>query len=348
MSFSGKLRAEVAGIIPSGKQSRETATAVLLLNLGTFSRGEAGGIELRLSGGNPAALRKCFTMIQKTVTIKPDFSHRDLSVKKNADGGRPGGKRPVVTGEEGLSVTISGGSLPGLLERMQVLGPDGEILARDGTLPQEFVCGKRGRAYLREMFLCTGFMSDPGSRYHLEFRCSSQPQADQLLEVLEENGIRAGQTRRKSYQVVYVKDSETIAALLQLMGASVSLMATENARILKDVRNQVNRRVNCEAANIGKTVVSAGHQLEDIRLLREKGILRTLPAQLQEAASLREEHPGASLAELGELSEPPVGRSGMNHRFRKLSVIARKAKDDFKEDRLNEKDPVQGAVTEKE
>ena len=178
------------------------------------------------------------------------------------------------------------------------------------------------------MFLCTGFMNDPAKSYHLEFRCFSEPQACQLREVLDEHGIHAGMTLRKKYYVVYIKDSEDIVTLLHLMEASVSLMATENARILKEVRNSVNRRVNCETANIGKTVESAGRQLEDIRFLTENGILQKLPAQLREAASLRTEHPGASLSELGMLADPPVGRSGMNHRLRKLSTLAQKAREE--------------------
>jgi DNA-binding protein WhiA len=170
-------------------------------------------------------------------------------------------------------------------------------------------------------------MSDPSQRYHLEYRCTSLPRADQLREVLAGNDIHAGLTRRKSYYIVYIKDSGDIALLLQLMGASVSFMATENARIYKEMRNKVNRRVNCETANIGKTVVSAVRQLEDIRLLRGQGILESLPEPLRQAADLREENPGASLAELGKLADPPVGRSGMNHRIRKLSELADKARE---------------------
>ncbi len=143
----------------------------------------------------------------------------------------------------------------------------------------------------------------------MEFRCFSEPQAGQLRDVLAENGIRAGITRRKKYYVVYVKDSEDIVLLLHLMEASVSLMATENARIYKEVRNTVNRRVNCETANIGKTIESAARQMEEIRLLRESGILQTLPPQLREAANLRENNPGASLTELGALRcrQSPMG-----------------------------------------
>lgn len=370
MSFSGDLRKELAKIIPPRRQARETAAAALLINIGEISLSDGGGILLTLSGGNPLALRKYFTLIQKTVNISPDLfapwisacSARTGERKKDAGEERAGTKglgngrdhdpypegKKTKTGQK-ASIPDAGFRLAGtemmpggetedpgsglqllpkqctaFVEKTGMIGQDGTICENDGTLPAEFVKGTAGRAYLREMFLCTGFMNDPKKRYHLEFRCFSQPQADQLREVLGEQGIHAGLTLRKKYFVVYLKDSEDIVRLLQLMGASVSLMAMENVRIYKEVRNNVNRRVNCETANIGKTVESAARQLEDIRLLRDKGILQELPAQIREAAALREEYPGASLSELGELADPPVGRSGMNHRMRKIASLAQK------------------------
>lgn len=305
MSFSSELRAELARGLPSGRQARDTAAATLLLNLFRFSAGEQGkdgDIFMQLSSGNREAVRKCFTIIQKNVKISPDLFGKN--------------KEPQLLTPE----------FTGYLSGLQILDGEGTLREQDGTLPPALVRGSRSRAYLREMFLCSGFMSDPGQRYHLEFRCCSQPQAAQLLEVLGHNGVTAGMTCRKRYHVVYVKDSEEIVTLLHLMGASVSLMATENARILKEVRNSVNRRVNCETANIGKTVESAVRQKEDIRLLRERGILQALAAPLREAADLRENYPGASLSELGKLADPPVGRSGMNHRMRKLSALADKVR----------------------
>lgn len=303
MSFSSDLREELARILPRGKKARETSAATLLLNLCRFSRGENGGIFLSTVSGNRAAVKKCFTLIQKTVTIS-----RDLFLKKNV---------PQALSSEILQD----------LQELQILDREGRIRDQDGTLPPAMLQGAQARAYLREMFLCTGFMSDPKQRYHLEFRCFSAAQADQVRNVLREQGIHAGLTLRKRYFVVYLKDSEDIVTLLRLMGANVTLMATENARILKDLRNTVNRRVNCETANIGKTVESAARQIEEIRYLRGSGILQTLPAPLREAADLREKHPGASLPELGALAVPPVGRSGMNHRLRRLSALAEKARE---------------------
>jgi DNA-binding protein WhiA len=178
------------------------------------------------------------------------------------------------------------------------------------------------------MFLCTGSVNDPRKGYHLEFCVRAQSQAEQLTEVLRSLGLEARTVRRGRSLVVYIKEASDIVDLLNLMGAPVSMMEMENQRILKGLRGDVNRRVNCETANIGKTVKSAGRQMEDIRYLRENGILQTLPAPLREAADLRTEHSGASLTELGELAKPPVGRSGMNHRLRKLSALAQKAREE--------------------
>ena len=328
MSFSSELRAELARLNPSGRQAGETELAVLLQNLCRFTRMPDGKTELRFLSGNECAVKKCFTLIQKNVKISSDlYAFRQPEETDPAEGGRTdaedmetGGKKEARTGKQ--DVFLLPRQFTELLQKLGLLS------AEDGTIPSALTEGKRSREYLRAMFLCTGFMSDPAQRYHLEFRCSSQPLADQLRGVLAGASIHAGLTRRKSYYVVYLKDSEEIVTVLHLMGASVSLMATENARIYKEVRNNVNRRVNCEAANIGKTVESARRQREDIRLLHERGILNTLPAPLHEAAMLREQNPEASLSELGRLADPPVGRSGMNHRMRKLSSLADKVRSD--------------------
>ena len=331
MSFSANLRAETARLIPPGKRDIDTAIASLIANICTCSAAEDGSILLHFSAGNPAALRKCFTLIQKNVNIRTDLPTVWISSnEKRADAGSTDAANPEKDRKAAYPDVFLDASpqMIDLLERLHILNRDGTLRNQDGTLDQGLVSGKRSRSYLREMFLCTGFMNDPVKRYHLEYRCFSEAQSQQLQEVLTSHGIRAGMTRRKRYFVVYIKDSEDIVTLLHLMGASVSLMATENARILKEVRNSVNRRVNCETANIGKTVESAGRQLEDIRFLRENGILQSLPASLREAADLRTEHSGASLSELGALAKPPVGRSGMNHRLRKLSALAQKAREE--------------------
>ena len=334
MSFSGNLRAETARMIPSGRGDKDTSIAALMANICRLSADKDGVIRMHFSAGNLPALRKCFTLIQKTVNIRPDLPTPWLISDDRQPDRRTAG--PVTSGNDEKAVPSdidldASSQMRDLLERLHILNRDGTLRPQDGTLEEGLVGGRRDRAYLREMFLCTGFMNDPAKRYHLEYRCFSEPQSEQLRGVLARHGIHAGMTTRKRYFVVYLKDSEDIVTLLHLMEASVSLMATENARILKEVRNSVNRRVNCETANIGKTVESAGRQLEDIRFLEECGVLETLPASLREAAALRTGHPGASLSELGTLAIPPVGRSGMNHRLRKLSATAQKVREEKKQ-----------------
>ena len=176
---------------------------------------------------------------------------------------------------------------------------------------------------LREAFLESGTMSDPEKGYHLEFVCADTAQADALTGAAAAHEVTAHITNRAGHSVVYVKDGEAIATLLAAMGASLSLMEFENSRIVKDVRGRINRRVNCETANIEKTVTAAAKQLQDIRYLERSGALDRLEQTLKDVAEVRLAYPDATLKELGQKLTPPLGKSGVNHRLRRLSEIAR-------------------------
>jgi DNA-binding protein WhiA len=188
-----------------------------------------------------------------------------------------------------------------------------------GLLLQNTCCR---RAYIRGAFLAAGSISDPSKSYHFEIVCASMPQALQLQELM--NGFEADAkiVERKERFVVYLKEGSQIVDMLNVMEAYVSLMNLENVRILKEMRNSVNRKVNCETANISKTVNAAVKQLEDIEKIRDTIGFDRLPAHLKEMALLRLEHPDAPLKELGGYLDPPVGKSGVNHRLRRLSEIA--------------------------
>lgn len=178
------------------------------------------------------------------------------------------------------------------------------------------------RAFLRGAFLSIGSMSNPEKGYHLEFVCSDTEQAGQLVEILLVYEIKARIVARKKYQVVYIKESEEISTLLNVIGAHVSMMKLENLRILKDMRNAINRKVNCEAANITKTVNAATKQIDDIQYIKEHYGFDNLARNLRQIAELRLEYPDATLKELGQFLTPNVGKSGVNHRLRKLSELA--------------------------
>ena len=170
--------------------------------------------------------------------------------------------------------------------------------------------------------MAAGSISNPSKSYHFEIVCRSLEQARQLQELMGAFEADAKMVERKDRYVVYLKEGSQIVDMLSVMEAYVSLMNLENVRILKEMRNSVNRKVNCETANINKTVNAAVRQLEDIRKIQAAIGFDELPAPLSEMARLRLEHPDASLKELGTYADPPVGKSGVNHRLRKLSAIA--------------------------
>ena len=179
------------------------------------------------------------------------------------------------------------------------------------------------RAFLRGAFLASGSISDPEKSYHLEFVCTTEKKAGQLVEILKRFGLDGKQILRKRSYVVYLKDGEQIVDALNIMGAHIALMEMENVRIVKGIRNTVNRKLNCEMANITKTVTAANKQVADIQFLSGKIGLNALPENLREIARLRLEYPDATLVELGEMLYPPVGKSGVNHRLRKLGNLAK-------------------------
>ena len=170
--------------------------------------------------------------------------------------------------------------------------------------------------------MVAGSVTNPKKGYHLEIAVASERLCRQLQELVLSFGIEAKIVERKKYYVLYVKEGSLIVDFLNVMEAHLALMEFENVRILKDVRNSVNRQVNCETANINKTVTAAARQIEDIQYIERRKGFRQLNDGLREIAELRLDYPDSSLAELGQMLSKPLGKSGVNHRLRKLSNIA--------------------------
>jgi len=189
------------------------------------------------------------------------------------------------------------------------------------------------RAYVRGTFLANGSITDPQKSYHFEMVFSHRRQAEQLQKLLQSFDVDAGIVARKKASVLYVKEGAQISDLLNVMEAHVALMEMENVRILKEMRNSINRQVNCETANINKTVAAAARQIEDIKLIRDTIGFDELKDELKEMAELRLEYPESSLKELGTLLSVPIGRSGVNHRLAKLCEIAEGLKNSKTEER---------------
>lgn len=178
------------------------------------------------------------------------------------------------------------------------------------------------RSMIREAFLQSGSISDPEKFYHFEIVFLELQEAEKIKSLMEDFGLDGKIVERKGHFVVYLKEGSQIADMLRVMEAPLALMEFENIRIVKEMRNSINRQVNCEAANLGKTISAAVKQVEDIKFICSNVGLDNLPESLAETARKRLEYPEATLKELGELMDPPLGKSGVNHRLKKLSVLA--------------------------
>ena len=184
------------------------------------------------------------------------------------------------------------------------------------------------RAFIRGAFLAVGSVSDPEKSYHFEIVCATEPKARQIQSIMATFDIEAKIVMRKRYYVAYIKEGSQIVDMLNVMEAHLSLMELENIRILKEMRGNVNRQVNCETANINKTVSAAVKQINDIVFIRDTAGFESLPPGLAQIARARLEKPEATLKELGEDLEPPVGKSGVNHRLRKLCELAERLREE--------------------
>lgn len=178
-------------------------------------------------------------------------------------------------------------------------------------------------AFLRGAFLAGGSVTEPSKRYHLELVTSHAQASREMLALLTDMGRQPGQTVKNGSQVTYFKSSDQIEEILTLMGAPVSAMALMNAKAEKELRNGVNRRVNCEAANLDKAVDAAQEQLEAIRRLYALDRVEGLNAALKETIVLRETFPELTLSQLAEEFEPPITKSCLNHRLRKLVELSK-------------------------
>ena len=204
---------------------------------------------------------------------------------------------------------------------------DGLGLVRDGNIqlhPSEavydFDCCKE--AFIRGAFLGGGSLVDPEKNYHMEFVTRTAVLADKLAEIMDFYGVRAKTIVRKDSFVVYVKESDAIAELLGVMGAGKAMMELYNIKIEKELRNTVNRQVNCDSANMGKITAAAKLQCDAIRRIIAGGRFGKLPDTLKEIAVIRLDNPDISLKELGEMLDPPIGKSGVNHRMKRILEAA--------------------------
>ena len=179
------------------------------------------------------------------------------------------------------------------------------------------------RLLIRESFIKKGFVNDPNKEYHLEILFKSKKKADELKEIIANFGIDIKSTKKGTDYMLYLKEGEEISSFLALMGAAKAVIKFEEIRVIKDTRNNINRLVNCETANLNKTINASVKQIEDIKKLKKNKKFESLPENLKEVANLRLENPDSTYEELGKMLSKPIGKSGVSHRLEKISKIAK-------------------------
>lgn len=309
MSFSREVKDELSKQLSLGRHCQIAELSAIISLCGKVIITEKNRYILKIQTENIAVARKYFTLIEKTFNIKAEICVRRNSLLK-----RSKLYSVVLMKHEEVILVLQAAKL--IDEELEV----GEDLSIYSNIVIQQTCCKR--AFIRGAFLAAGSMSAPEKTYHLEIAVASKQKANQLQEIIQTFHIDAKIVLRKKYYVVYIKEGSQIVDLLNVMEAHVALMNLENVRILKEMRNSINRQVNCEAANINKTVTAASKQIDDIIYIRDHYGFGHLSGGLEEVAILRIEYPEASLKELGALLNPPIGKSGVNHRLRKLSILA--------------------------
>lgn len=313
MSFSGNIKEELSKHWTPARHCQIAEIAAIISMCGAILIDSCERYAIKIHTENIAVARKCFTLIQKTFNIRTEISIRRNLIKKSISY-----SVLVKNHEDAMRV----------LQATKLLDDKGDVFEELSVVRNMVVqqtCCKR--AFIRGAFLAGGSMSDPQKSYHFEIVCATLAKARQLQHIINNFQMDAKIVPRKKSYVVYLKEGAQIVDVLNVMEAHIALMELENVRILKEMRNSVNRKVNCETANINKTVSAAVKQVEDIAYIRDTIGFDQLTEGLEDVALARLAYPEATLKELGELLTPPVGKSGVNHRLRKLSEMAEKLRE---------------------
>lgn len=305
MSFSSKVKGELS-------QHFGNARHCMIAELSAYVNicGEIVPFEdffcVKIQSDNIEVIKKCFTLLENTLNI-----NRDIQIQASSKQNRTKTYLLEIRQREQVEK---------LLHVTGVKRKDGQM--QNEMYPPVVSATCCRRAYARGAFLAVGSVNNPEKNYHLEFVLPVEKLAVQLKDLVNTFGLDAKVVGRKNHFIVYLKEGEQIVDLLNIMEAHLALLDLENVRIVKEMRNDINRKVNCETANLNKVISAAVKQLEDITYIQETLGLENLPPSLEEVAQLRLTYPDMSLKELGELLEEPVGKSGMNHRLRKISNLA--------------------------
>lgn len=306
MSFSSKTKNELARRTSDSKCCQLAELSALVRVSGTIQLAGRGKTNLLITTENPAIARLIFTLFKRSMKV-----HTEIDVSKN----------PVLRKNNLYDIKINNSTE--ILRKLEIMiEEEGSIVINNGlpTSLLEKECCKR--AYIRGTFLGGGSLSDPEKSYHMEMITHREDYANELMQLINSYGLSSRVVARKKNFIVYLKEGDQIVDLLNVIGAHTALMSFENTRIVKSMRNNINRLVNCETANLKKMTNAAARQKQSIEIIQAYRGLDSLPDNLREIAEIRLTNTDISLKELGELLNPPIGKSGVNHRLRKIEKIA--------------------------
>ena len=302
MSFTAEVKDELSRIEPTCSRCDRAELSALIRIEGTLSiSGE--GPRLELATETASVARTAIRLLHSVYELATNLTVRRSILHKTHN--------YLITVPPQIGLTDA-------LHDMGILGKEGFEGGIRPELVRDACCAG---AYLRGAFLGGGYIADPRGAFHFELAGPSEELIAACLELMREHGMQARYIRRHNMYAIYIKGIEQITAFLAFVGAHQSALAIENARVIKSVRNDTNRRVNAEIANQLKTTKASMQQIECIRrLVGQKGI-EAIPESLREVALLRLKHPDASVKELGELADPPLSKSAVYHRMRRIAAM---------------------------
>ncbi len=314
MTFSGRTKNQLSRLELEDNCCALAELAAIVRMSGSIEISGAWEINLSFTTENAAIARRIFSNIKSMYDIDLEVRvKRNKQLKKN-------NTYIVYVNDKEASRDI--------IKKVGLVHKDNNVFSPDYSIPERLIenrCCKR--SYIRGAFLGGGSISNPEKSYHLEFVTGDMEHAEDLSNLINSFNLNSKIVLRKDSYVVYLKEADQISDLLNIIGAHQALLEMEDIRVLKDMRNNINRLVNCETANLSKTIDASLRQMENILYIDEKIGISKLPNNLREVAELRLANRDLSLKEIGELMNPPVGKSGVNHRFRKIEKLA----DDLRE-----------------
>ncbi|CAM3701323.1 DNA-binding protein WhiA [Marinicrinis lubricantis] len=303
MSFAATTKKELTMIETEGCCSRAELSALIRMNGSVqLSRQK---VYLDISTENAAIARRIYSLIKQCFQ-----AHTELLVRKK-----------MRLKKNNVYIVRVPAGVEHILKELHIVS-EGFIFTPgiDERIIRKKCCK---RAYLRGAFLAGGSVNNPeGSSYHLEIASMYEEHSMALCKLANEFDLNARCIERKKGYIFYIKEGERIIEFLNIIGAHQALLKFEDVRIMRDMRNSVNRLVNCETANLNKTIGAAMRQIENIRLIESEIGIDNLPEKLREVAEVRLQHPDMNLTEVGELLSGKVSKSGVNHRLRKIDEMA--------------------------